>query len=87
MNIYSTKLKFSLPVGTFDATFDRTRMTIARRTTPFGLSILAYGSTSSQRVFGIPVLLNPSTVMNIPQKKISSEYDTCKFTNNHLAKQ
>jgi len=67
-----------LPVGTLEATFERIRITTARRATPLALSIREYGSTSSHSVFGMPVLLKPSTVINIPQKKISSEYDTCK---------
>jgi hypothetical protein len=54
-------------------------MTTARRATPLALSILACGSTSSHIALGMPVLLKPSTVMNIPQKKINSEYDTCKY--------
>ena len=67
-----------IPVGTLEATFERIRITTARRATPLALSIREYGSTSSHSVFGMPVLLKPSTVINIPQKKISSEYDTCK---------
>ena len=65
-------------MGTFDATFERIRITTARSATPLALSIREYGSTNSHSVFGMPVLLKPSTVINIPQKKISSEYDTCK---------
>jgi len=31
----------------------------------------------SHKALGIPVLLRPSTVINIPQKNIKSEYETC----------
>jgi len=79
---FENKLKVSnvsgvIPVGTFEATFERTRITTARSAVPLALSILECGSTSSQSALGMPVLLKPSTVMNIPQKKINKEYDTC----------
>jgi hypothetical protein len=35
----------------------------------------------SHRALGIPVLLRPSTVINIPQKKIKREYETWSKTN------
>jgi len=31
----------------------------------------------SHKALGIPVLFRPSTVINIPQKNIKSEYETC----------
>jgi hypothetical protein len=65
-------------VGTFEATFERIRITNPRSATPLALSIREYGSTNSHNVLGMPVLLKPSTVINIPQKKISNEYDTYK---------
>ena len=64
------------PVGTLDATLERTRITTASTAVPLASPIFAYGSMRSHRAVGIPVLLNPSTVINIPQKKIKSEYDT-----------
>lgn len=38
---------------------------------------------NSQKALGIPVLLNPSTVMNIPQKNTSREYETWAITFMH----
>lgn len=65
-----------LPVGTLDATFESRRITKERIAIPPTVLIRAYGSIKSQKALGIPVLLKPSTVMNIPQKNISSEYET-----------
>ena len=52
-------------------------MTRARTTVPETRSICACGSMKFQKALGNPVLLNPSTVINIPQKKTKSEYETC----------
>ena len=64
-------------MGTLEATFERMRITRESSATPPALSIRACGSTNSHKALGIPVLLNPSTVMNIPQKNINKEYETC----------
>jgi hypothetical protein len=43
---------------------------------PLAWSIRAWGSIKLQRLPGIPVLLKPSTVINIPQKNTRREYET-----------
>lgn len=69
----SLKREADLPVGTLEATLERKRMTTASTAVPAALSMRAYGSMKSHKALGMPVLLKPSTVMNIPQKNISKE--------------
>lgn len=64
-------------MGTLEATFERMRITRESSAMPAVLSIRECGSTNSHKALGMPVLLNPSTVMNIPQKNINKEYETC----------
>lgn len=66
----------NIPVGTLEATFESRRITRERSATPLALSMREYGSRKSHRALGMPVLLKPSTVMNIPQKNINREYET-----------
>jgi len=59
-----------------EATFERIRITRESIAIPPALSIRAWGSMKSQNALGMPVLLKPSTVINIPTKKINKEYET-----------
>jgi hypothetical protein len=70
-------MEYCIPVGTFEAMFERIRTTREKSATPPALFIFEYGSTESHSALGMPVLLNPSTVINIPQKNINKEYETC----------
>jgi hypothetical protein len=68
----------NVPVGTLDATLERKVTTIERMTSPPCVSIREYGSTAFQSCAGAPVLLKPSTVMNMPEKNTRMEYETCQ---------
>ena len=72
----TSECREQLPVGTLDATFDN-KVTIRDRTaTPLVVFIWACGSTAVHSTSGAPVRLNPSTVMNMPEKNTSRAYDT-----------
>jgi hypothetical protein len=67
------KGSMNIPVGTFDTTFERITMRTARTAIPLAWLICAKGSTNSHKQLGNPVLLKPSIVINIPQKRIKRE--------------
>lgn len=58
----------NIPVGTLEATLERKSITKAKTSIPLKVLICACGFMKSQKALGTPVLLNPSTVTNIPQK-------------------
>lgn len=58
-----------------EATLESRRITKDSNATPPTVSICAYGSTNSHKALGMPVLLKPFTVMNIPLKNINKEYE------------
>ena len=75
-NEMHTKFLIDLPVGTFEATLDKSMTTSVRIMIPLVSWIRACGSIMSQMVPGMPVELNPSIVMNMPVKNTKSVYDT-----------
>ncbi len=64
-------------MGTLEATLESTVTTMARIERPLAELMCAWASTADQSWPGAPVALNPATVMNMPAKNTSNEYDTC----------
>ncbi len=64
-------------MGTLEATLESTVTTMARIESPLAELMCAWVSTADQSWPGAPVALNPATVMNMPAKNTSNEYDTC----------